>query len=172
MSQEDLALQAKAAIDDVEKSGVSKMSEQPCSQLVTGTVKNHETGDSFESAMMMTNASMETMIKVQAVHSQNDPTPPMALLFDCLALDGVGEVFGLHIHFPFLGIEEYDQMLMSFTVGALWKVKGMFAAAHNDGQAVFTLLSPEFQGVASENIPAIESAFRINGKGTNIDIDD
>jgi len=148
------------------------MSEQPCSKLVTGIVEIHETGETFEHATMITNSIMESIVKVQCVYRNNTPNLPMQLLIECLALDSGGEVFELDIHFPFLDLEEYSQFMKIFTVGALWKVKGMFYTGSDDGQISITLLGPEFHRLAPENVSDVESAFRINGKRRNAVVDD
>lgn len=149
------------------------MSEQRCSKVAIGTVKDDETGEIFESAMMMTNAIMETIIKVQNMYSHSHSHSPMQLFIECLALDGVGEVFELGIHFPFLSPEDYGQFLESFTAGALWNVNGMFGIGNDDeGKTTITLISPEFHSLPPEDVLDVESTFRINGKGQSTKVDD
>jgi len=138
------------------------MSKQASSKVITGTVQNSKNGNVYEHAMMITDAMMETIIQVQNIN--DDSNAPMQLLIECLALDGVGEVFKLDMHFPFLDIEDHRQMLENFTHGSLWKMKGMFAIGHADEQTTITLVSPDYHSLATEDIPNVKAAFKINGK--------
>jgi len=146
------------------------VSKQSNSKLITGTVQDNKNGKVYEHAVMITDAMMETIIKVQNI--TNYPNAPMQLFIECLALDGVGCVFELEIHFPFLDIEEHSQMLESFTNGSVWKMKGMFAIGSDEGQTTIILVSPEYHSLAPEDISDVKSAFRINGKDMNTGIDD
>ena len=122
--------------------------------LTTGEIK------SINHYLLPLNLNLETIVKVQEVHSFVHEDASMQVSIDCRALDSIGAVYNISLDFSPSSTEIRDHLIEVFQAGFILMIKGEYGIPKD---APITLSEPQYSFIKSESLlEEVTKAFTFN----------
>jgi len=103
---------------------------------------------------------LETIVKVQEVHSYVHEDASMQVYIECRALDSIGAVYNISLDFSPSSAERRDHLIEIFQPGSILMIKGEYGIPKD---APITLSEPQYSFIESESLlEEVKNAFNFN----------
>lgn len=138
------------------------------SGMVTGTIKNTETGEisPMDHYLFCHGYKLKTIVKVINVENWTHDDNSMQISADCLGLDGLGFVFEINLQFQSQKLQnKMIRIIEDLKVDDIFIVSGTYAIIWAKDEKSITIYDPEY-APASLHFPEeeIREVFRRNSK--------
>lgn len=137
------------------------------SGLVTGTIKNTDTGEisPIDHYLFCHGYKLKTIIKVINVENWTHDDNSMQISADCLGLDVIGNVFEIILVFYPENVNKMNSILEDLKVNDIFMVSGIYTIIWEEDEKSIIIYDPEY-APASFHFPEeeIRAAFRRNNK--------
>jgi len=135
-------------------------------EIITGTVTNMESGESWgvEFKLFPTDMELMAIVKVEGIEIYADTNNQKStqLNVECKALDSHGFVYNLNLEFTPETIEEKDMIAADMKTGVIYMVKGRYSICQED--LIINISDPEYlplpPSFAEEDVREV---FKVNG---------
>lgn len=117
------------------------------SGLVSGTIKNTETGEisSLDHYLFCHGYKLKTIVKVINVENWTHKDNSMQISADCLGLDGLGFVFEINLQFQSQELQnKMNRILEDLKVDDIFIVSGTYAIIWAKDEKSITIYDPEY----------------------------
>jgi len=135
-------------------------------EIITGTVTNMESGESWgvEFKLFPTDMELMAIVKVERTEIFADTDNPKStqLTVECKALDSLGFVYNLNLEFTPETVEEKDMIIADMKTGIIYMVKGRYSICQED--LIIGIHDPEYLLLPSSfNEEDVREVFKVNG---------